>query len=221
MTTRRRPAPKPATTTLKIIDICKAENLTEQAFRLALAQIRPDDFDTIKELSPVEIEQVLATINPPKIAETPTPQALDATEADSNTEETSEIPETDAQQALQPVGLAVAKSGNVVSGNHPQSQGLTAMTELVTAAEEEIKLADLVHQFKNQQILQNVTARDAELAVQLRDRRLDRRGGYLDAIRGMQSTGVETLILPSDDFDLNTEVERLNGELGKQLTVSA
>jgi len=221
MTARRKPAPKPAPTTLKIIDICKAENLTEQAFRLALAQIRPDDFDTIKELSPEEVEQVLATINPPKIAETRTPQGTQPIEADSNTEKPSEIPETPVQQGLQPVGLTVANSGNVTTGNHPHSEGLTAMGELVAAAEEEIKLADLVHQFKNQQIIQNATARDAELAVQLRDRRLYRREDYLNSIRGMQSTGVETPILPSDDFDLNTEVERLNGELGKQLTVSA
>jgi hypothetical protein len=221
MTAKRRPAPKPATTTLKIIDICKAENLTEQAFRLALANLRPDDFDTIKELSPVEIEQVLATINPPKIAESLTHQGTQPIEADSTSEETSEIPKTDTQQGLQPVGLAVANSGNVVSGNRPKAEGLAALKELVAAAEEEIELADLVSQFKNQQIIQNAEARDNELAVRLRDRRLYLREDYLNSIRSMQSTRIESPELPSDDFDLNTEVESLNGELGKQLTVSA
>jgi len=217
MTTRRRPAPKPATTTLKILDICKAENLTEQAFRLALAQIRPNDFDSTKEVSTEEAEQVLASINPQKIAESRTPQGTQPIEADSNTEKPSEIPETPVQQGLQLVGLAVANSGNVVSGNRPQSQGLTALKELVAAAEEEIELADLVSQFKNQQIIQNAEARDAELAVRLRDRRLDRRGGYLDAIRGMQSTTIDRPEIPSDDFDLSSEIQNLNTELGKQL----
>jgi len=221
MTTRRRPAPKPATTTLKILDICNAQNLTEQAFRLALAQIRPDDFDSTKEVSSEEAESVLASINPPKIAETPTPQALDASEADSNTEKPSEIPETNTQQGLQPVGLAVANSGNVVSGNRPKAEGLAALKELVAAAEEEIKLADLVSQFKNQQIIQNAEARDNELAVRLRDRRLYLREDYLNSIRSMQSTGVESPELPCDGFDLSSEIQNLNMELGKQLTVSA
>jgi len=221
MTARRKPAPKPAPTTLKIVDVCKAENLTEQAFRLALAQFRPDDFDTIKELSPVEVEQVLATINPPKIAESQAPQGVQPIEADNTSKETSEIPETPVQQGLQPVGLTVANSGNVVSGNRPKAEGLAALKELVAAAEEEIELADLVSQFKNQQIIQNAEARDNELAVRLRDRRLYLREDYLNSIRSMQSTRIESPELPSDDFDLNTEVESLNGELGKQLTVSA
>jgi len=217
MTTRRRPAPNPAPTTLSIIDICNAQNLTEQAFRLALAQIRPDDFDSTKEVSSEEAESVLASINPPKIAETRTPQGIQPIVADNTKEETSEIPETPVQQGLQPVGLTVANSGNVTIGNRPKAEGLAALKELVAAAEEEIELADLVSQFKNQQIIQNAEARDAELAVRLRDRRLDRRGGYLDAIRGMQSTTIDRPEIPSDDFDLSSEIQNLNMELGKQL----
>jgi hypothetical protein len=221
MTAKRRPAPNPALTTLKILDICNAQNLTEQDFRLALAQIRPNDFDSTKEVSTEEAEQVLATINPPKIAESQAPQGIQPIVAISNTEETSEIPKTDTQQGLQPVGLAVANSGNVVSGNRPKAEGLAALKELVAAAEEEIELADLVSQFKNQQIIQNAEARDAELAVRLRDRRLDRRGGYLDAIRGMQSTTIDRPEIPSDDFDLSSEIQNLNMELGKQLISNA
>jgi len=215
--------------TINIADYCKAENLSEQQFRLVLENIRPDDFDTTKSVSQSDIAYVVAALkqaslpapnNSHQIAGSIATQAVEPVVADSTTSETTGTPETSTQQGTERNGLTVANSGNGgMSQNQstPQDSSITLLDELIAASEEEIKLADLVAQFKTQQILQNQQARDTQLVEQLRHQRLNTRAGYFDALRGLQSTTVDKPEIAADDIDFDAEVTRLSNELGKQL----
>jgi hypothetical protein len=143
--------------------------------------------------------------------------------ADSTNNNDFKMPEISTQQGIQPDSAIVANSGNVGMSQKPQAgqpSNITLLDELIAASEEEIKLADLVAQFKSQQILQNAAARDAQLVDQLRHQRLNTRAGYFDALRGLQSTTIDRLEIAPDDLDFDAEVTRLSNELGKQLTIN-
>jgi hypothetical protein len=214
--------------TVNISDYCKAQSLSEQSFRLVLENIRPDDFDAVKSVPRSDIDYVLATLtatlpapnNVNQIAGSSATQAIELNMANSTNDDGSKTPETQPQQGIQPDSAIVANSGNGgMSQNQstPQGSNITLLDELIAASEEEIKLADLVAQFKTQQILQNQQARDAQLVDQLRNQRLNTRAGYFDALRGLQSTTVDKPEITADDLDFDAEVTRLSNELGKQL----
>jgi len=220
-------APMKPDETINISDYCKAENLSEQSFRLVLENIRPDDFDSVKLISQPDRDYVLATLTAStkslSSAESPAIQALELVEADSTTPNLTQSPETFTQQELQPNSAIVANSGiGGLTQNQQVNQGanITLLDELIAASEEEIKLADLVSQFKTQQILQNQQARDAQLVSQLREQRLNTRQGYFGALRDLQATAIDKPDLLTDDLDFNAEITRLSNELGKSLVVN-
>jgi hypothetical protein len=218
--------------TVNISDYCKTHQLSEQAFRLALGDIRPDDFDSVKAVPSSEASAVHAALkqatlpapnNSHQIAGNHTEQAIEPVVADSTNNNDFKMPEISTQQGIQPDSAIVANSGNVGMSQKPQAgqpSNITLLDELIAASEEEIKLADLVAQFKSQQILQNAAARDAQLVDQLRHQRLNTRAGYFDALRGLQSTTIDRLEIAPDDLDFDAEVTRLSNELGKQLTIN-
>jgi len=218
--------------TVNISDYCKTHQLSEQAFRLALGDIRPDDFDSVKAVPSSEASAVHAALkqaslpapnNSHQIAGNHTEQAIELNMANSTNDNDSKIPETSTQQGIQADSAIVANSGNGgMSQNQstPQGSNITLLDELIAASEEEIKLADLVAQFKTQQILQNQQARDAQLVDQLRNQRLNTRAGYFDALRGLQVTTVDRPDITPDDLDFEVEVSRLSNELGKQLVTN-
>jgi len=215
--------------TINIADYCKTHQLSEQAFRLALGDIRPDDFDSVKAVPSSEASAVHATLkqatlpapnNSHQIAGSSATPAIEPVVADSTNNNDFKMPETSTQQGIQADSAIVANSGNGgMSQNQqtPQGSNITLLDELIAASEEEIKLADLVAQFKSQQILQNQQARDAQLVDQLRNQRLNTRAGYFDALRGLQSTTIDRPDITPDDLDFDAEVTRLSNELGKQL----
>ncbi|CAM5999215.1 unnamed protein product [Sphagnum balticum] len=217
--------------TINIADYCKAQNLSEQSFRLVLENIRPDDFDSIKLIPQPDLDYVLATLtatlpatnNPLPIAESPAIQALEPNNADSTTPKSTQSPETQPQQGVEANGAIVANSG--IGGltqnqTNPQGANITLLDELIAASEEEIKLADLVSQFKTQQIIQNQQARDAQLVSQLREQRLNTRQGYFGALRDLQATTIDKPELMTDNLDFEAEITRLSVELGKQLVIN-
>jgi len=217
--------------TVNISDYCKAQSLSEQAFRLVLENIRPTDFDAVKSVPQSDIDYVVATLtaslpapnNVNQIAGSHTEQVIEFNVADSTNDDDSKTPETSTQQGTERNGLTVANSGNGgMSQNQstPQGSNITLLDELIASSEEEIKLADLVSQFKTQQILQNAAARDAQLVDQLRNQRLNTRAGYFDALRGLQSTTIDRPEIAPDDLDFDADVTRLSNELGKQLTIN-
>jgi hypothetical protein len=156
-------------------------------------------------------------------AESPATQALEPSNANSNTPESKELAETSTQQGTQANSVIVANSGiGGLSHNQQVNQGsnITLLDELIAASEEEIKLADLVSQFKTQQILQNQQARDVQLVAQLREQRLNTRQGYFGALRDLQATTIDRPEVIPDNLDFETEVTRLSNELGKQLVIN-
>ncbi len=217
--------------TINISDYCKAQNLSEQSFRLVLENIRPDDFDSIKLVSQSDVDYVLATLtatlpatnNALSIAESPATQALEPVEADSTIPDSPQNLETQAQQGIEANGAIVANSGiGGLTQKQPIPQGtnITLLDELIAASEEEIKLADLVSQFKAQQIIQNQQARDAQLVSQLREQRLNTRQGYFGALRDLQATTIDKPEITPDNLDFEAEITRLSNELGKQLVIN-
>jgi hypothetical protein len=217
--------------TINISDYCKAQNLSEQSFRLVLEAIRPDDFDSIGSIPQSDIDYVLATFaatlpatnNALSTAESLATQPIEPNNADSTIPESPQKPETQSQQGIQGNVLTVAKSGiGGLTQNQPISQGgnITLLDELIAASEEGIKLADVVAQFKNQQIIQNQQARDAQLVAQLREQRLNTREGYFNSLRDLQSTTIDRPELLPDNLDFDAEITRLSNELGKSLVVN-
>jgi hypothetical protein len=220
-------APMKPDETINISDYCKAENLSEQSFRLILENIRPDDFDSVKLIPQPDRDYVLATLTASTkslpTAESPAIQALELSNADSITSESTELAETSTQQGTQANSAIVANSGiGGLTQNQQVNQGsnITLLDELIAASEEEIKLADLVSQFKNQQIIQNQQARDTQLVSQLREQRLNTRQGYFGALRDLQATTIDKPDLLPDNLDFDAEVTRLSNELGKSLVVN-
>jgi|GEM_PF-1208754 len=227
------PGLKPMTSneTINISDYCKAQNLSEQSFRLILENIRPDDFDSVKHIPQSDVDYVLATLtatlpatnNPLSIAESPATQPMELINADSTTPKSTQSPETQAQQGIEGNGAIVANSGiGGLTQNQQVKQGsnITLLDELIAASEEEIKLADLVIQFKTQQIIQNQQARDAQLVSQLREQRLNIRQGYFGALRDLQATTIDKPEITLDSLDFEAEITRLSAELGKQLVIN-
>ncbi|MEA5551668.1 hypothetical protein VB713_11875 [Anabaena cylindrica UHCC 0172] len=214
--------PMPAThTEVSISEVCKAENVTEQAFRLALMDIRADDFDTIKSIPTTQSEQVLATLasavkelpsqaTTPQIAKTSTPQELQPAP------ETA--PKTEDQHQNSDI-VASSQNSQIKQASKP-ANGLnipSALDELIAAAEEDINLADLVLIYRNQQISQNKEARDGELVASLRQQRTDNRDKTFDALRELNSRQPIAPDLEELPASLSDEIKALSDELGKQL----
>jgi len=217
--------------TINISDYCKARNLSEQSVRLVLEAIRPDDFDSTPAIPQSDLDYVLSVLSPAQpaqnnalpIAGSPATQAAQATGADSATPDHSVTSETQSLHDSQALWLSCAVSGiggSINQQHGSQASNITLLDELIAASEEEIKLADVVAQFKNQQIIQNAAARDGQLVAQLREQRLHTRAGYFDALRGLQATTVDRPEITPDNLDLDAEITRLSNELGKSLTIS-
>jgi hypothetical protein len=94
----------------------------------------------------------------------------------------------------------------------------TALEELIQDAQENIELADLVHSYRNQQIIQNAQTRDSELVVQLRERRLETRNQVFDQLRNLNSRQPIPQELPELPASLSEEIQALSDELGKSLS---
>lgn len=212
----------PAThTTVTISDICKAENVTEQAFRFALSELRPDDFDTVKAIPEAQKDMVLATLasaakvlpsqdTTPQLPESPTPQAIQT------------APETAQNQPQKQQNSDIVASTSkapVTQGQAPKTNLPTALDELIASAEDDINLADLVLVYRNQQISQNTQTRDSELVAQLRERRIERRNQVFDSLRDLNSRQPQSPELPELPQALTAEIDALSRELGKQLVL--
>ena len=93
----------------------------------------------------------------------------------------------------------------------------TALEELIQDAQENIELADLVHSYRNQQIIQNAQSRDSELISQLRERRLETRNQVFDSLRDLNARQPIPQVLPELPSALSEEIKLLSNELGKKL----
>ena len=201
---------------IAIAQICNENKIPEQAFRLALMDFMPDDFDSVSDIPLTIAEQTLATLTATKalpqtqeIAENPTTEPLQPSQ------------ETAPHQPQQPQKTnIVASSSKTISNAAAAAAVPTALEELIQESQETIELADLVHSYRNAQILENSRTRDAELILHLREKRLDTRNQVFDSLRNLnakQPAAPELPELPG----LSDEIIGLCNDLGKQLNRAA
>jgi hypothetical protein len=196
-----------------IADFCQSQGINEQIFRLELMQ-HLDNADSAKVVAFDVATQVASTIQATSKAlpettattENPTPQELQPSQ------ETAQVTGDQPQNSLQ-----VASGSKAISTSATGSQVPTALEELIQESEEVIELADLVHSYRNQQIIQNAQSRDSELVLQLRERRLETRNQVFDSLRGLNARQPIAQELPELPSSLSDEIAALSDELGKQL----
>ena len=196
-----------------ITDFCQSQGINEQIFRLELMQ-HCEDADSVKICDFAIAQSVASTIQATSKAlpqnlenpETLTPQELQTTQ------------EVATQEPQKPQNSAMAVSGsNAISAPATGAAIPTALEELIQESEETIELADLVHSYRNQQILQNAQTRDSELISQLRERRLETRNQVFDSLRDLNSRQPVAQELPELPSALSSEIASLANELGKKL----
>jgi len=208
-------------TTISIKDAVSQLSTTEQALRLALSHIRPDDFDTVKSIPSLDLEAVAKILNQPQLTEGATTTA--------NSLENAPNAETSTQQESQPAteGATNAPIGQLAET--PQQKGLTqpaqaAQTNRVSLVEmlarqatEEIEAIDGLARVKNAVIINNLQARDAELSQQIQERHCDRKHEIMSSIRDVAALAQDQPEVNSDDTNLTSEIEDLINQLGKSL----
>jgi hypothetical protein len=213
-----RTAKKPTATIdpnlVNISDFCLSEGINEQIFRLELMQF-VDNADSLKYITPDVASSVAISLTTTQPALLPT----------------QEIPETIAPQSFEPSQETATEvpqkpQNNAIVGNTPNSLNKppaganvpTLLDELLEESEEVIELADLVHSYRNAQIIQNAQTRDLELVATLRERRIDNRNKIFDQLRDLNARQPVTPDLPELPSSLKDEIKALSNELGKQLS---
>lgn len=202
-----------------ITDFCQSQDINEQIFRLELMQFVEDadstktcDFGVAQGVAAVLLSQAKTLPS----SENQTEKALQSAQetaqpqGDStgqNIPVSSKIATTHTAQGIE----TATKSGNT-KGTIP-----TALQELIQESEEVIELADLVHTYRNQQIIQNAQSRDSDLVVQLRERRIETRNQVFDSLRNLNARQPIAQELPELPASLSDEIKALSDELGKQL----
>jgi hypothetical protein len=202
---------------VNIAEFCASQGINEQIFRLELMQYQEDadsskvcDFDVARTVADQLAATSKALPETTEIAETITPQELQP------------APETATEQPQKPQNshiVASAPSSPIAQGQAPKTNLPSALEELIKSAEETIELADLVQVYRNQQILSNADARDSELVVKLRERRIETRQATFDRIRELNQKQPEAAELPELPAALSEEIAALSNELGKKLVV--
>ncbi|WP_138506546.1 hypothetical protein [Nostoc sp. PA-18-2419] len=206
MATRKRTT-APTADTISIHDACLKYVTTEQGLRLALSHVRPDDFDTVKAISELDLEAIAPYFQPKLPTET-----LE-TPIQQTSQPTTEQPENTLSLLGQQQHLT---TNTQCPSNHAQ---LTLIEQLAKQSSEEIAAVDAIAQVKNQLILNNLAVRQAELTEELNQRWQNQKQGYLGVIRDLTGQAVQKPEVTPDETDLTQEIEGIIAELGKKLIV--
>ena len=210
-----------------IADFCQSQGINEQIFRLELMQ-HLDNADSAKvvEFSVAQTVANFLTATKPALPSQPQ-QQLEPQETQINSEnqsqqgtETATVTATDEPQKPQNSFLATSGNSSQVSAPGQTTTGSnipTALEELIQDAQENIELADLVHTYRNQQIIQNAQSRDSELVLKLREQRLENRALVFDQLRDLNARQPIPQELPELPSSLSSEIKSLSDELGKKL----
>ncbi|MBC6432341.1 hypothetical protein FM036_16865 [Nostoc sp. HG1] len=215
MATRKRATASTADT-ISIHDACLKYMTTEQSLRLALSHIRPDDFDTVKAISELDLEAI-APYFQPKLPEV----ASNTSESPKNLQNfTQETSESAPEQQKNTLSLSQEQQHLAAPTQSPNNHAqLTLIDQLARQASEEIAAVDAIALVKNQLILNNLAVRDAELAEGINQHWQHQKQGYLGAIRDLASLAKEPVAITTDTTDLPAEVDQIIAELGKKLIV--
>ncbi|MBD2564517.1 MULTISPECIES: hypothetical protein [Nostoc] len=212
MATRKRTT-APTADTVSIHDACLRYMTTEQSLRLALSHVRPDDFDTVKAVSELDLEAIALYFQPelPVVAST-----SELPENSQNlTQQTSEPATEQPQNALSLQGQQQHLTAPT-PGSSPNAQ-MTLIEQLTRQASEEIAAVDAIAQVKNQLILNNLAVRDTELTESINQHWQHQKQGYLGAIRDLAGLAQQKPEVTPDETDLTQEIEGIITELGKKL----
>ncbi|MFS0520035.1 hypothetical protein ACEYW6_35840 [Nostoc sp. UIC 10607] len=224
MATRKRTT-APTADTVSIHDACLRYMTTEQSLRLALSHVRPDDFDTVKAVSELDLEAIASHFQP----EVPTVASTSELPENSQNLTQPEQPESSQNLTQQTSEPGLEQPQNTLSlpqqqqhltaptqspSNHAQ---LTLIDQLARQASEEIAAVDAIAQVKNQLILNNLAVRDAELAEGINQHWQHQKQGYLGAIRDLAGLAQQKPEVTPDETDLSQEIEGIITELGKKL----
>lgn len=202
--------------TVSIQDACLKYMTTEQGLRLALSHIRPDDFDTVKAVSELDLEAIAPHFQPklPEVASntSESPENLQNLTQSEQSESSQNLTQAENKLSLQ------QPAQNLTNHTQPQRGGEISLIEQLTKqAEQEIGLVDAIAQVKNQLILNNLAVRDAELAEGINQHWQHQKQGYLGAIRDLASLAKEPVAITPDTTDLPAEVDQIIVELAKKL----
>jgi hypothetical protein len=200
-----------------ISDFCQSQGINEQIFRLELMQ-HLDNADSAKVVAFDVAQQVSSTIQATSKA---LPQTIETTETVSPQELQPSL-ETATEQPQKPQNSSIATSSpKAISSPATGATVPTALTEFIAKAQDDIELFDLVHSYRNQQILTNSESRDSELVLKLREQRLESRALVFDQLRNLNSRQPMPQELPELPASLSDEIDSLCNELGKQLNRAA
>jgi hypothetical protein len=192
MATRKRTT-APTADTVSIHDACLRYMTTEQSLRLALSHVRPDDFDTVKAVSELDLEAIASYFQPelPTVAST-----SEFPESSQNlTQQASEPATEQPQNALSRQGQQQHLTAPT-PGSSPNAQ-MTLIEQLTRQASEEIAAVDAIAQVKNQLILNNLAVRDTELTESINQHWQHQKQGYLGAIRDLAGLAQQCPVLLS------------------------
>ncbi|MHC5716395.1 MAG: hypothetical protein ACYTX0_30825 [Nostoc sp.] len=204
--------------TVSIHDAARKYMTTEQSLRLALSHVRPDDFDTVKAVSELDLEAIASHFQPklPEVASntSESPENLQNLTQSEQSESSQNLTQAENKLSLQ------QPAQNLTNHTQPQRGGEISLIEQLTKqAEEEIGLVDAIAQVKNQLILNNLAVRDAELVEGINQHWQHQKQGYLGAIRDLARLGKEPVEITPDKTDITQEIEGIITELGKKLIV--
>lgn len=204
----RKRTTAPTADTVSIHDACLKYMTTEQGLRLALSNIRPDDFDILKAISEADLEAIAPYFQPKQPELPETPQNI----------ETPIQPELATEQQQNALSLPQQQQHLISATQSPSNHAqLTLIDQLAKQASEEIAAVDAIALVKNQLILNNLAVRDAELAEGINQHWQHQKQGYLGAIRDLASLAKEPVAITPDTTDLPAEVDQIIAELAKKL----
>jgi hypothetical protein len=209
---------------VNIADFCASQGINEQIFRLELMP-HLDNADSAKvvefDLARTVAEQITAS-KAALPAQTSNTTETTSTAENLTPSELEPSTETASNQPQKPQNSHIVPNTPYTPSVPTQGQKTnlpSALDELIASAEDDINLADLVLVYRNQQIAQNAQARDSELVVQLRERRLERRNQVFAHIRDLNGRQPIAPELPELPASLTDEIKALADELGKSLIV--
>lgn len=198
----------PTEDTVSIHDACLKYMTTEQSLRLALSHVRPDDFDTVKAVSELDLEAIASHFQPKNTLELP--ETLETSPQQTSNPAT--------QQPQNTLSISQQQQHLTAPNQSPTSNAqLTLIDQLAKQAGQEIELVDAISLVKNQLILNNLAVRDAELAEGINQHWQHQKQGYLGAIRDLASKALEPVAITPDTTDLPAEVDQIIAELAKKL----
>lgn len=209
-TSKKTTTPATDSNTITVADAATQLKTTEQALRLALIDIRPDDFDTVKALPTLDFEAVAK-----KLEQQQQPQ-LPAHSENLESSETATQQATDPATS-EPQNAPIVPQASQQQLTNPQSptpnNGLSLVEMVAKQAQEEIAALDGIAQVRNALILNNLAVRDAELAEGINQRWQGQKQGYVEVIRDLAGLAQSSPQFTPDTTDISAEIDNVLGKL--------